>query len=474
MAAWGNTFDILLQAPKEFTVEGEYAVVDICGPLSQKPDFLVRTDDYDSICCRVTAALESECKAVVLRINSPGGDFAGSLETSKHLRALAAKAGKKLIAFTDTRALSAGYALAIAASEIIITPSAFVGSVGVWAPLVDETEADRAKGLNIRIVPSGTKKAARNPHVGMTDETVADLQIEVDAMAAMFFGAVSDARKITVKQVESLQGGEVFGEGAVKAQLADRVVLNWGAFLQGETVTAKAKATAKGDSMPKPYMKALQAAAEEGDEDAKKALSAMAKADPGDGDGDEDEKKMKAKKKAEKEEDDKKQAKAEEEENFKKKAAEEDKKKDDMAKAQASGNDLLLSLTKELHAMKAAASQAAEATARAALIASRPDFSDAVRATLAQVPLAQVKEACETWPRVQHGTPVAALSATGTSGKKSEDDGLALDVEQERALARAFGTDIKHRGVSNEGHSMTLGYMTPAEAQARLDKMGGK
>lgn len=461
-SAWGNTFDLLRQPTNAFTVCANYAVVDICGPLSQKPTYF--TDSYESILCRVRAALESECDTLVLRIDSPGGDFSGSLETAECIRRLSAECGKKVVAFTDTKALSAGYALATAASEIVVTPSAFVGSIGVWAPLVDETAADKARGLKITIVPSGSKKAARNPHMGITDETVSDLQVEVNAMAAMFYQAVASARSRDVDYIESLEGGEVFGEGAVAAGLADKVVLSWDDFLSSPS---RAVANTQGNTMSEVY-KTLRAAADKGDVKALRALKAY-----DDNDGDEE---KKAKKKAEEDEEKAKaKAKAEEEEKEKKaKAAEEDKKKDEMAKAQASGNEALVAAVARIHALEV---KAADDAARNKLLSSRPDFSDAVRKSLENAPLNLVKEACETWPRAVSQTGPAQLANEPTRGDTQTGNGAAaLSNDDAAFIATRMGGGVSYsdRPAVNKRNELIFGTMTPEGAREFLSKGGAK
>jgi hypothetical protein len=348
----------------------------------------------------------------------------------------------------------------MAASEIILTPSAFVGSVGVWAPLIDETAADKARGVTVRIVPSGSKKAARNPHMGITDETVTDLQVEVNAMAAMFYQAVASARSKDVGYIESLEGGEAFGEEAVAAGLADRVVLSWDEF-----VAPKAIAT-QGNTMSE-LLKALSAAVAKGDMKALRALKAY----EDDNDGDVD---KKAKKKAEEEEEEKKaKAKAEEEEKEKKaKAAEEEKKKEDMAKAQASGNELLISLTRELHEMKVKASEDSE---RAALLASRPDFSDTVRKTLMSAPIGMVKEACTNWPRVVSQTGPAQLEGNPTRGA-TQGGNQALSNDDAAYIANRMGGGLSYadRPAVMKKNELVFGQMSSEGAAAYLANGGSK
>src|SRR5262245_50008290 len=124
MSAPAELFDILIAASEgpasPFERIGDCAVVDICGPVTQHS--FSPFSSYDEIREHAAMAFESDCQTVVLRIDSPGGDFAGSLELSEDLRRMSRAANKKLIAFTDSMALSAAYAIGCAADEFCITP----------------------------------------------------------------------------------------------------------------------------------------------------------------------------------------------------------------------------------------------------------------------------------------------------------------------------------------------------------------
>lgn len=466
-SAWGADFSVVVGRESPYTVEGDYAVVEICGPLCQYFDGVV--DGYDAILSRVAAACLSTAPTVVLRIDSPGGDFPGGLEAARQITAMARQSGKRLVAFTDSQALSAGYMLACACDEIVITPSAYVGSVGVWAALTDMTAHNRMLGANIVIVPSGERKADRNPNVAITEATVAALQAEVDSMAGLFFAAVSSSRKLSVADVRAHQGASLFGAAALQARLADRIVDCWSDFIGG-------KASQKGNTVDKEEMrKALAKAAEEGDEKCARALKAWdgdekeAKAE-----GEEDEKKASAKSedegKEEKKEEAKKAKKAEEKEEEKKAAA-------DATQA------LIQSLAAEVQAMKASVAAKEEQSERASLLASRPDITGAVRASLEKASLSFVRDACKNWPRVKGGavaavaaqTPGGTVGNTQASGIDVSEKGTEQLTDEEYIERKMMGwkpkAGIEHR---KGGRELVLGFMSPEDVKAAAARLAAK
>lgn len=450
------------------------AIVDICGPLVQHGEGGI-FQSYDEIRAGVVAALASDAERLVLHIASPGGDFAGSLELAREIRARALAAGKPVYAFTDTQALSAAYAIACSAERIVITPSATVGSVGVWAPLIDTVAQDRAAGVRIEIVASGTRKADRNPHVPITDDAVARLSEEVDAMAADFFGLVRDLRA-GPPDVEKLQGATEFGKRAVAAKLADVVVETFDAFLA--SVAANQEIT-----MPKfldernAYRAKVAKMAAEDSEDGRMAADELAR--------------MKA-------EDEKKEAKAAEEEGEAEANAEDgDKDGDEMPKkeAKAEGGEEMpekkaaasahviaptsneLTLAARVQALEASIAAEREASERKTLLASRPDFPKDVKATLAGASLDFVRKACTTWPRIATSAETAAqaLTPAATQGAGHVNRGASQMVGEETEaefIARKMGFNTgKHNGIKAENHSLSLGFMTKEEARAHVAKL---
>lgn len=480
--AWGAEFDVLNVRTGPFEECGDYAVVDITGPLAQHLDPVLC--NYDTLRVRVAAAVASQCPTVCLRINSPGGDFAGMLEASAEIRSMCQARGKRLVAFTDSQALSAAYALALAADEIVITPSATVGSVGVWAGLCDETARDRAQGINIVIVPSGSRKADRNPHVAITEGAVAAMQAEVDTMAGMFFASVAARRPITLEAVEALQGASQFGAAAVKTGLADRIVSGWSEFLstqqESNGVAAMAKSTKEARAGYRAALAKLAAGEDDDSKDARAALSAM----------DEEDEKKEAKAKAAEDEkkEGEKEASASASEDKKEDGAakaeflEEEEKKDEKAAAKAptlrlaaSATANEITLAARIHALETERAIEKENVERNALLAKRPDFSAAVRATLLASPLSVVKDACANWARLASPTEAAsaALVPGGSRGEtQGSQDDLGTTDSIEDIVDRKMGFGKGNTGVTRQGKALTLGYMNPFEVNAAAEKLG--
>lgn len=197
------------------------------------------------ICARYLSAMETDCggldlndteeelrealtnprvQGIVLHFNSPGGTVTGIPE----LAALIQQIGKTktVVAFTDAQCCSAAYWLATACDSIVVTPTAEVGSIGVYSALVDESAAWAQEGLKLELMKAGKHKAMGIPGLPLAPEDRALIQAEVDAIYAMFTTDVLAGRARNGAQVaeETMQGQTFMGGAAVAVGLADRVV----------------------------------------------------------------------------------------------------------------------------------------------------------------------------------------------------------------------------------------------------------
>jgi ClpP class serine protease len=202
------------------------AIVCIEGPIEQRAGggFFWSFDGYDSIRARFEAALASEAQAVILKINSPGGDAAGNLECARAMIAAKEASGKPVIAFADEAAYSAAYALACVADEIYLPDTGGVGSVGCLCVVAEMTKAVKKAGINARVIRSGEQKAEGHPLLPLTPDTVARFQERVDTLAQLFAGLVSEQRGMTVNRILGYEGGVFYGKDAVSAGLADGIM----------------------------------------------------------------------------------------------------------------------------------------------------------------------------------------------------------------------------------------------------------
>ncbi len=206
---------------REAVAQGSIAVVCIEGPVEQRGSWMF--DGYDAIRARFEAAL-AESSAVILKINSPGGDAAGNLECARAMIAAKEAAGKPVIAFADEAAYSAAYALACVADEIYLPETGGVGSVGCLCVVADMTKAVKDAGINAQVIRSGSLKAEGHPLLPLTDATVGRFQTRVDSLAELFAGLVSSERAMSVKRILGFEGAVFYGKDAVANGLADGIM----------------------------------------------------------------------------------------------------------------------------------------------------------------------------------------------------------------------------------------------------------
>lgn len=219
--AFGLFFD--LPPPPVVEMRGSVALVSVRGPLVHHDDPCF--DSYDAIKARVVGCLGGESKptAIVLAIDSPGGMVSGCFDTADEIRARCADAGVPLYSYVDGQATSAAYALACAGSRIVIPPTGLVGSIGCIAELVDVSAMNAAVGVQIQLITSGRRKADGNPNAPSDDAAIAAVRSQVMQLAEVFFDHVALARPMQVDEVRALEAGIVIGGAAVPA-LADEVL----------------------------------------------------------------------------------------------------------------------------------------------------------------------------------------------------------------------------------------------------------
>lgn len=189
-----------------------------------------RLDEFEASCggCdleNVEAALaravhDPRSDAIILHFDSPGGVVTGVPELAAKIRAWSDE--KPIYAFTDKLMASAAYWLASACTGIFCTPSADVGSIGVYLAVIDESEAWAKEGYKMVLVKAGTRKAEGMSGLPIQDATIAAWQAEVDEIYAMFTGDVTQSR--TSVDASAMQGQTFMGQSALHAQLVDGIV----------------------------------------------------------------------------------------------------------------------------------------------------------------------------------------------------------------------------------------------------------
>lgn len=204
---------------------GRIALVPVFGVLAQRMNLMssmsggTSTEALGATIDNLVA--DRGVKSIVLNIDSPGGSIFGIPELADKM--LRAREEKRIVAVANSTAASAAYWLASQASEIAVTPSGRVGSIGVIAAHTDESKAEEMAGVKTTYITAGEYKG--EGYKPLTDESQAALQKEVDAYYGMFTAAVAKGRGVTAHRVEQDygKGRTVLAKDAFAAGMVDRV-----------------------------------------------------------------------------------------------------------------------------------------------------------------------------------------------------------------------------------------------------------
>ena len=161
-------------------------------------------------------------KAVVLRLETPGGAVAASQEIYRKLKYLRDEKGIPIVASMGNVAASGGYYVALGADTIIANPGTITGSIGVIASIFQYQRLFEKLGVGVETVKSGKFKDTGSPFRGMTGEEREYLQSLIDDTYDQFVHAVAEGRNLEVAEVELLADGRVYtGRQAKELGLID-------------------------------------------------------------------------------------------------------------------------------------------------------------------------------------------------------------------------------------------------------------
>lgn len=209
-------------------IDDGLGIISIEGPLENKGDFWF--DSYECILQRYKDLIyDDQVRAVVLKVDSPGGDAAGLNETANAMIRCKNETRKPVYAFADEGAYSAAYALCCPADFISLPEPGGVGSIGVIAALVSFVRAYDKEGMDLELIFSGDFKPDGNPDAPITDQARAHVQKRVDQLAGLYHRLVAESRGMSIKAVRDLQADTFYGHDAVVAGIADDV-MGWDEF----------------------------------------------------------------------------------------------------------------------------------------------------------------------------------------------------------------------------------------------------
>jgi protease-4 len=163
-------------------------------------------------------------KAIVLRIDSPGGGVVPSQEIYEAVKRVRNKNNKTVVASMGTVAASGGYYIAVATDRIMANPGTLTGSIGVIMELANVEGLLKKIGVESLVVKSGRHKDLGSPFRKMGPEDRQILQSVMEDVHNQFIEAVADGRSLDTSQVRRLADGRIFtGRQAKDANLVDDI-----------------------------------------------------------------------------------------------------------------------------------------------------------------------------------------------------------------------------------------------------------
>ncbi len=201
-------------APLPVVGGGNVALVRIEGLLVTSDHVVEEMTDYSE---------DPSIKAIVVRIDSPGGGVVPSQEIYNAVKN-ARKEGKKIVVSMGSVAASGGYYVAAAADKIVANPGTLTGSIGVKMEFASVEKLLEKIGVKGMVVKAGEYKDIGSPFRDMTDQEKKILQGVIDDVHGQFIEAVSAGRNLPASEVAAIADGRIFtGRQALALKLVDQM-----------------------------------------------------------------------------------------------------------------------------------------------------------------------------------------------------------------------------------------------------------
>ncbi len=199
--------------PGRFAFGDKIAIVEIKGVITQSSGIIEELQLY----------LEDEgVKAIILRIDSPGGGVGPAQEI--HREILKIKSKKKVVTSMGSVAASGGYYIACASDLIVANPGTITGSIGVVMQFSNFEELLKKIGIKGVVLKSGEHKDIGSPFREMTPEEKRIMQEVLDNVHQQFIQAVAEGRKLDHSRVVQIADGRILtGEQAKNFSLVDKM-----------------------------------------------------------------------------------------------------------------------------------------------------------------------------------------------------------------------------------------------------------
>lgn len=184
---------------------------------------------YNAVRSNFLRAMQDDAaRAIVLDIDSPGGDSAGLFDLTDTM--FAARGTKPVWAVLNENACSAAYAIAATADRITVPRIGYAGSIGVICLHVDVTRMLEKEGVTVTVLQYGARKADGQPVLALSKEARSRMQADIDTVGELFVASVARYRGLSAARVRAQEAGVFMGEKARQAGLVDAVMSPADAF----------------------------------------------------------------------------------------------------------------------------------------------------------------------------------------------------------------------------------------------------
>ena len=211
------------QGPGFELLAGGVALIEIIGTITKYGSSLSANPGTLRLRKAVRAAVaDRSVSAIVLKIDSPGGNVAGTDDLAREIAA--AVTVKTVVAYIEDMGASGAYWLASQATRVVANATAKIGAIGVYGVLYDYSAKAEREGIAVHVIKTGEFKGVGVPGTVITKEQLAEAQRTVTSLNAVFMEAVAAGRQLSAKTVASLADGRVhIGADAAALGLIDAV-----------------------------------------------------------------------------------------------------------------------------------------------------------------------------------------------------------------------------------------------------------
>lgn len=220
------------------------AIIPVEGSLVQKQaglDPWSGMTGYNQIARKLKEARsDSSVRAIMLSIDSPGGEVAGCFDLARQIaQGSARNGGKSIWAFSNEMACSAAYAIACSCDRVFMPETGIIGSVGVWTMLADMTGGLEKNGIEVTLRRAGERKARGGPYEKWDEQTLAKIDAWINQTWTIFANLVAQNRPMTLNEVFDLEGDWFAGDDAMDTGLMDGIGSEADVFEELRKVAAK-------------------------------------------------------------------------------------------------------------------------------------------------------------------------------------------------------------------------------------------